>query len=184
MGCSLICTSTAKLWFLKFLWFVFLLLLVIYPYFCSQNWHFCLDFHNTLPCLFLREKREIKVVSVNEEKRDWRAEELRNWFSIYTIPFFSIKQLCMESLFLPFFLYSQYLCSSKHFHWDYFHLRDEQCGSDKHHLQPQIWQHSKKSCDAILFCLSSSLNSCIPSRITKKSSTILMGKAIQIDGKH
>lgn len=62
-----------------------------------------------MPLLFLREKREIKVVSVNEEKRDWRAK-LRNWFSINTIPFISIQQLCMKSLFvsaiLPLFTVS------------------------------------------------------------------------------
>lgn len=49
------------------------------------------------------------MVSVNEEKRDWRAK-LRNWFSINTIPFISIQQLCMKSLFvsaiLPLFTVS------------------------------------------------------------------------------
>lgn len=72
----------------------------------------------------------------------------------------------------------------QNFHQDSFHLRDGQCGSAEHHHQSQIWQHSKKCCDAILFYLSSSLHLCLPNRMTKKSTTILMGKAIQIDGKH
>lgn len=74
-----------------------------------------------------------------------RAELL---FSIlHTIPCISIQLLLMKSLLvssiLPLFTVSVLFYRIFSYFRDRFHLRDRQCGSDKHHHQPKIWQHSK-----------------------------------------
>lgn len=115
-------------------------------------------------------------------KQNWRAEELRSWFSIYTIPCISNYQLCMKSLFvssiLPLFtisvLFSRIFTKTT-FTWGPGSV--VQLSTITNHRSDSIQKNA-----VMLFYLSSSLHLCIPNRMTKKSTTVLMGKAIQIDG--
>lgn len=89
-------------------------------------------------------------------KQGLRSRQAEELFSILpTILSISIQLLLMKSLLvsslLPLFTVSVLFYRTYSYFQDHFHLRDRQCGSDKHHHQPQASQYSKHSVMLLYF---------------------------------